>query len=89
MTRPDIRFVVHEKEDATFIQDKVEGVSYVIGNNMAAKLCEQLESMHHTIGVLLEELDKLKFPPSLTINNLSDEELYDVLTKQLRKMSEN
>lgn len=67
MSRPDIRFVVCGIEE-NIIHDTVEGISYVLENSMAKRLCEQLESMHHTIGILLEELDKLKFPPSTQLN---------------------
>lgn len=62
MSRISARFIV-VPEDQFGVIDVVEKTSYRFPDARKAKqLCEQLQSMHGTIGMLLEELDKFKFP---------------------------
>lgn len=64
MTDTNVRFVILDSDNIV-IRDKVEGVNFRLDSAIKAlDLCAQLEGMHHAIGVLLEELDRLKFPLS-------------------------
>lgn len=64
MSRIEDRFKLLSR-DRRVVIDEVEGVEFqLVHCHSADKLCKQLQSMHYTNGVLLEELERLKFPPT-------------------------
>ena len=56
------RFVILDSDDCV-VRDRAEGNNFRLENKETAKeLCEVLKSMHNTLGILLEELEGVKFP---------------------------